>query len=116
MPACACFCVNPLVPFDASPVQGRSPLDKLAHGGLPMVLAQAFRAIIHSRMEVGMDRYRAQYPDADILCSNPIARMPMFSASFQLCAPQVCARPRPETVKPLCAPGGAGPICAAASA
>jgi NTE family protein len=65
------LCVNPLVPFDASPVQGRGPLDKLAHGGLPMVLAQTFRAIIHSRMEVGMDRYRAQYPDADILLFEP---------------------------------------------
>lgn len=65
------LCVNPLVPFDSSPVQGRGPLDKLAHGGLPMVLAQTFRAIIHSRMEVGMDRYRAQYPDADILLFEP---------------------------------------------
>ena len=65
------LCVNPLVPFDASPMQGRDPRDKLAHGGLPMVLAQTFRAIIHSRMEVGMDRYRAQYPDADILLFEP---------------------------------------------
>jgi NTE family protein len=65
------LCVNPLVPFDASPMQGRDPRHKLAHGGLPMVLAQTFRAIIHSRMEVGMDRYRAQYPDADILLFEP---------------------------------------------
>jgi NTE family protein len=65
------LCVNPLVPFDASPMQGRDPRDKLAHGGLPMVLAQTFRAIIHSRMEVGMDRYRAQYPGADIVLFEP---------------------------------------------
>jgi hypothetical protein len=65
------LCVNPLVPFDASPMQGSDPRDKLAHGGLPMVLAQTFRAIIHSRMEVGMDRYRAQYPDADIVLFEP---------------------------------------------
>ena len=67
------LCVNALVPFDASPVHGRDSrdIDKLAHGGLPMVLAQTFRAIIHSRMEVGMDRYRAQYPDADILLFEP---------------------------------------------
>jgi NTE family protein len=65
------LCVNPLVPFDASPMQGRDPHDKLAYGGLPMVLAQTFRAIIHSRMEVGMDRYRAQYPDADIVLFEP---------------------------------------------
>jgi predicted acylesterase/phospholipase RssA len=65
------LCVNPLVPFDAITAHGRGPLEKLAHGGLPMVLAQTFRAIIHSRMEVGMDRYRAQYPDADILLFEP---------------------------------------------
>ena len=65
------LCVNPLVPFDASPMQGRDRRDKLAHGGLPMVLAQTFRAIIHSRMEAGMDRYRAQYPDADIVLFEP---------------------------------------------
>ena len=55
------LCVNALVPFDASPMQASDSRDKLAHGGLPMVLAQTFRAIIHSRMEVGMDRYRAQH-------------------------------------------------------
>ena len=67
------LCINPLVPFDASAAHGRDPrdIDKLAHGGLPMVLAQTFRAIMHSRMEVGMDRYRAQYPDADILLFEP---------------------------------------------
>jgi predicted acylesterase/phospholipase RssA len=65
------LCVNPLVPFDASLMQGHDRLAKLAHGGLPMVLAQTFRAIIHSRMETGMDRYRAQYPDADVLLFEP---------------------------------------------
>jgi predicted acylesterase/phospholipase RssA len=67
------LCVNALVPFAASPRRGHVPrdVDKLAHGGLPRVLAQTFRAIIHSRMEVGMDRYHAQYPDADILLFEP---------------------------------------------
>jgi NTE family protein len=65
------LCVNALVPFDTSPTKERGSFGKLAHGGLPMVLAQTFRAIIHSRMEVGMDRYRAQYPGADILLFEP---------------------------------------------
>ncbi len=65
------LCLNALVPFDASPTRERVSFGKLAHGGLPMVLAQTFRAIIHSRMEVGMDRYRAQYPGADILLFEP---------------------------------------------
>ena len=67
------LCVNPLVPFDASGAtrNGRITVDKLSHGGLPVVLSQTFRAIIHSRMKVGMDKYRRQYPDADVLLFEP---------------------------------------------
>ena len=67
------LCVNPLVPFDASGAtkNGRTTVDKLSHGGLPVVLSQTFRAIIHSRMKVGMDKYRRQYPDADIVLFEP---------------------------------------------
>ncbi len=51
------LCVNPLVPFDANAAARRRRLtvEKINHGGLPLVLAQTFRAIIHSRMKVGMD-------------------------------------------------------------
>src|SRR5437667_551091 len=67
------FCVNPLVPFDASSASRRGQLtvEKINHGGLPLVLAQTFRAIIHSRMKVGMEKYRRQYPHADILLFEP---------------------------------------------
>jgi len=67
------LCVNPLVPFDASSAarNGRLTVEKINHGGLPLVLAQAFRAIMHSRMQVGMEKYRRQYPHADILLFEP---------------------------------------------
>jgi len=67
------LCVNPLVPFDATAASRRRRLtvEKLDHGGLPLVLAQTFRAIIHSRMKVGMEKYRRQYPHADILLFEP---------------------------------------------
>ena len=66
------FCVNPLVPYDASTahVRGRA-LDRLNEGGLPLVLGQTFRAIIHSRMRVGMGRYRERYPGAGIVLFEP---------------------------------------------
>jgi NTE family protein len=66
-------CVNPLVPFDATAAAQRRRLTvrKLDHGGLPLVLAQTFRAIIHSRMKVGMEKYRRQYPGADIVLFEP---------------------------------------------
>ena len=35
------------------------------------VLGQTFRAIIHSRMKVGMEKYRNQYPDADVMLFEP---------------------------------------------
>ncbi|TNI88905.1 patatin-like phospholipase family protein [Aeromonas sobria] len=63
------FCINPLVPFDASMLPG-DPTN-LVDSGLPVVLAQTFRAMIHSRMHVGMDRYRHEYPDADALLFEP---------------------------------------------
>jgi len=67
------LCVNPLVPFDASRAaqDGRLTVAKLNEGGLPIVLAQTFRAIIHSRMKVGMEKYRRQYPDADVILFEP---------------------------------------------
>jgi len=67
------LCVNPLVPFDASTALLPSPLalQTLHAGGLPVVLSQTFRAIIHSRMRVGMEKYARQYPHADILLFEP---------------------------------------------
>ncbi|HEY2817458.1 MAG TPA: patatin-like phospholipase family protein [Casimicrobiaceae bacterium] len=67
------LCVNPLVPFDASSANrtGRLTVEKLDHGGLPLVLAQTFRAIIHSRMKVGMEKYAREYPDADVVLFEP---------------------------------------------
>ncbi len=67
------FCINPLVPFNANvtPRKGGLTVEKLNLGGLPLVLAQTFRAIVHSRMKVGMEKYRRQYPHADILLFEP---------------------------------------------
>ena len=66
------ICVNPIVPIDAgyvSPpgVRGRSLVDE----GLPMVLAQTLRTIIHSRMQVGMAAYSPKYPDRDVVLFEP---------------------------------------------
>lgn len=69
------FCINPLVPFDAQLAEKRGARErhKLVEGGLPVVLSQTFRAIIHSRMRTGMDRYQHQYPDADVVLFEPHA-------------------------------------------
>ena len=71
------ICVNPLVPFDANLAKSRvgasqqSHMKKLIEGGLPAVLAQTYRAIIHSRMHVSLANYVTQYKDADIVLFEP---------------------------------------------
>lgn len=67
------LCINPLVPFDADAAAREHGGQRLAlvEGGLPTVLSQTFRAIIHSRMAVSMGHYRKQYPDADVLLFEP---------------------------------------------
>jgi hypothetical protein len=35
------------------------------------VLAQTFRTMIHSRLDVGMEKYRVLYPEADIVLFEP---------------------------------------------
>jgi predicted acylesterase/phospholipase RssA len=90
------LCVNPLVPFDAQTAhrRGRTTHRKLDRGGLPLVLSQTFRAIIHSRMQVGMDKYATQYPRADVLLFQParedvdmfFARIFSYAQRRRLCA------------------------------
>lgn len=65
--------VNPLVPFDAdlAAERGAPRRHKLVEGGLPVVLAQTFRAILHSRMEVGLSRVEREYRDADVVLFEP---------------------------------------------
>lgn len=67
------LCVNPIVPFDAklAAQRGRGPQSNLVEGGLPVVLSQTFRAVIHSRMATGLSKYRTQYRDADVLLFQP---------------------------------------------
>ena len=81
------LCMNPLVPFDATlpeieqvmqrglpPEKRRIP--RIVDGGLPAVLSQTFRSIIHSRMELGIKGYERAYPDTDIILFEPDHRDP----------------------------------------
>lgn len=67
------LCINPLVPFNADLAArtARARRKSLSKGGLPVVLAQTFRALVYSRMRVGMDRYRKEFPGADVVLFQP---------------------------------------------
>ncbi len=74
------LCLNPLVPFDATDplvrkvMQSRIP--RIVDGGLPAVLSQTFRSMIHSRMLLGLRHYERIYPETDIVLIEPDHRDP----------------------------------------
>jgi NTE family protein len=77
------ICLNPLVPFHANQKAARHlRIPSLIDGGLPVVLNQTFRSLIHSRLELGMKHYEQAYPNTDILLLEPDHRDPtMFFAN-----------------------------------
>jgi predicted acylesterase/phospholipase RssA len=65
------FGINPLVPFDASEdAEGAHEIELTRHG-LPVVLGQTFRALIRSRMQVGVASYHDRFPRAEIVLLEP---------------------------------------------
>ncbi|MBT8143875.1 MAG: patatin-like phospholipase family protein, partial [Gammaproteobacteria bacterium] len=66
------LCINPIVPYDARlAADAKARHRKLRNGGLPVVLSQTFRAIIHSRMNVGLKSYERSFDDRNILLFEP---------------------------------------------
>ncbi|HKI94813.1 MAG TPA: patatin-like phospholipase family protein [Gemmatimonadales bacterium] len=67
------LCVNPLVPADTETgvQRGELPPNVIAHGGLPLVMSQAFRTMVHSRLKVGMAAYETRFPGADVVLFEP---------------------------------------------
>jgi predicted acylesterase/phospholipase RssA len=65
------FGINPLVPFDASEDTDGAHEIELTRHGLPVVLGQTFRALIRSRMQVGVAAYHDRFPRAEIVLLEP---------------------------------------------
>ena len=66
--------INPLVPYDSAlaPEAGHPMSEsRMVAGGLPLVLSQTFRAIIQSRMQIGISNYASEYPKSSILLVEP---------------------------------------------
>lgn len=87
MPLDLVIALNPLVPFDARHggrhrVLGGRAIPRLVDGGLPVVLSQTFRTLIHSRLELGLKGYESSHPGVDIVLFEPDQRDPeMFLAN-----------------------------------
>ncbi|WP_156863674.1 patatin-like phospholipase family protein [Casimicrobium huifangae] len=63
------ICVNPLVPFNST--VARHAQSHLVEKGLPTVLSQTFRALIHSRLEKSLSSYANTYRDARLIVLEP---------------------------------------------
>ena len=78
------ICLNPLVPFDSSRAPhrvlggNRGQIPRLVEGGLPVVLSQTFRTMIHSRLEIGLKAYAHTHPHTHILLFEPDRRDPQL--------------------------------------
>lgn len=68
------ICLNPVVPFEAREGDGAvRPIPRIVDGGLPLVLSQTLRSMIHSRLELGLSSYGRAYPHTDIVLFEPEA-------------------------------------------
>ncbi|MEM1206250.1 MAG: patatin-like phospholipase family protein [Acidobacteriota bacterium] len=67
------FAINPLVPVDTRQAVQRNelPPGQVVGRGLPSVLSQTVRTLIHSRMVLGIQTYETRYPDADVVLVEP---------------------------------------------
>ncbi len=63
-------CINPIVPFLNDTVGG--PLrGHLSNRGITWVLDQVMRIMLHGRMQYGLERYRRENPQVDIVLIEP---------------------------------------------
>ncbi len=67
------LCVNPIVPVDTirSVELGVMRRGQLIDRGLPTVLAQTFRTMVHSRMGASLAAYETRFADKDVLVFEP---------------------------------------------
>ncbi|MEP7281542.1 MAG: patatin-like phospholipase family protein [Rubrivivax sp.] len=83
------LCLNPLVPFHADHADhavhriatraappAETAIPRLVDGGLPVVLSQTFRSLIHSRLELGLKGYERSHPATDVVLFEPERRDP----------------------------------------
>ncbi len=63
-------CVNPIVPLRNDVREGPFG-DHLSEKGVTWVLDQVLRIMLHGRMEYGLERYRAEHPEVDVLVLQP---------------------------------------------
>lgn len=67
------FAINPVVPIDAlgAVALGKMGSKDLVNSGMPNVLSQSYRTMIHSRLQSGLRNVARDFPDASVLLFEP---------------------------------------------
>ena len=67
------LCINPIVPVDTAQAVANGVMERgrLTDRGMPGVMSQTFRTLIHSRMGTGMASYRDRFENADLVLFEP---------------------------------------------
>lgn len=65
------LCINPIVPILNPPLRGPLGGRRLSDMGVTYVLDQVLRIVLHGRVQYGLERYRAEHPEVDILVVEP---------------------------------------------
>jgi predicted acylesterase/phospholipase RssA len=64
------ICINPIVPY-LNDTQGGALRGHLSNRGVTWVLDQVMRIMLHGRMAYGLERYKREHPEVDILLIQP---------------------------------------------
>ena len=110
------ICINPIVPYLNDTSNGALH-GHLSNKGITCVLDQVMRIMLHGRMEYGMERYRREHPEVDILLIEPTRDdMRMFGYNIMRTSarrtswPSTATAPRsPSSAGPPLASGGSSP-------
>lgn len=67
------FAINPVVPIDVvgAVAMGKMGKDDLVNSGMPNVLSQAYRTMVHSRLQSGLRTIERDCPEASVLLFEP---------------------------------------------
>lgn len=67
------FAINPVVPIDVhqAVAAGTMHREELVGSGMPKVLSQSYRTMVHSRLASGLKKIKHDYPDCSVLLFEP---------------------------------------------
>ena len=115
------FAINPVVPIDVAQAVDAGTMSRreLTHSGMPNVLSQTYRTMVHSRLKSGLKSIKRDYPgkhvvlfepsrnDANLFFSSVFsfnARKMMCEQAYQLTRASI--RARADELESLLAPAG----------